>query len=476
LKTNQEIEATDWANAEFAGIDLGDSRLENRCQQLAVTLGKQPVASINTACEDWAESKAAYRFFDNEDVTAKEILAPHSQRTVERMQGYPVVLAIQDTTYFNFTHHPTTEGLGEVGRKSNKTRGFGLHSTIAVSPDGQPLGILTEMFITRPIGEAAHTNQQSKKMPIEEKESYRWLQSFDATIQVSPKNTQVVTVCDREGDIYEMFVMAQEKQASLLVRASENRALVADEMKYLWAKIEQKPIQGELVVQIHSNQKRQGRQANVSIRFCSVKLRPPWRPEQKKMPIVSLQAILVREENLPENLDKLGHEPIEWLLLTNTLLRDIDDAFRVIGWYCCRWQIEIFHKIIKSGCKVENCLLQTADRLQKYIALMSIVAWRLHWLTYINRTEPHLPCTSILATVEWQALYLRIQKTTKFPKEPPSVHQAVRWIAQLGGFLGRKSDGEPGVTVIWRGWQRLQDLTDIWNTVVLEQEKLMGNR
>ena len=184
----------------------------------------------------------------------------------------------------------------------------------------------------------------------------------------------------------------------------------------------------------------------------------------------------MREEHPPENLAELGHEPIEWLLLTNTLVSNFEDALRVVEWYCCRWQIEVFHKIIKSGCRVEDCLLQTADRLKNYIALMSVIAWRLHWLTYINRTEPDLPCTAILATVEWQALYMRIHKTTKFPKVPPSTHHAIRWIAQLGGFLGRKSDGEPGVTAIWRGWQRLQDLADTWAIVVHDRTRLVGNR
>ena len=475
MKAKQENEATDWALNELSGIELGDNRLNERCQRLAVTLGKQPEASINTACEDWADAKAAYRFFDNENVTVEEILAPHIQRTVERMQRYPVVLAIQDTTYLNLTNHPKTDGLGEIGRKSHKTRGLGMHSTLVVSPAGQPLGFLTQMFLSRPVGEAAHTDPILHRTPIEQKESYRWIQSFEKTIQLSPQNVQVVSVCDREGDIYEMFVLGQEQKASLLVRACENRGLVEDELKHLWPKIEQSPIQGELVVQIHGNQKRRERQANVSIRFCSIKLRPPWRPEHKKMPIVSLQAILVREEQPPENLAELGHETIEWLLLTNTPLRDYEDALCVIGWYCCRWQIEIFHKIIKSGCRVENCLLQTAERLKKYIALMSIVAWRLHWLTYINRNEPDLPCTSILTTVEWQALYLRLHKTTNFPDAAPPVRQAVRWIAQLGGFLGRKSDGEPGITTIWRGWQRLQDLADTWNIVVLDQARLMGN-
>jgi hypothetical protein len=266
----------------------------------------------------------------------------------------------------------------------------------------------------------------------------------------------------------------------LLVRATENRGLEADEAdeaKALWPKLEQQPIRGELSVQINGNDKRKPRQATVSIRFCTVKLRPPWRPASQKLPVITLQAILVREDNPPENLAELGnHEPIEWMLLTNTPVNVFEDAIQVVSWYCCRWQIEVFHKIIKSGCRVEDCLLQTASRLQNYIAMMCVVAWRLHWLTYCNRTEPDAPCTQILTTIEWQALYLRIHKTTKFPQTPPSTHQAVRWIAQLGGFLGRKSDGEPGITTIWRGWQRLQDLAAAWSVIINDQPKLVGNR
>ncbi|MEJ2737358.1 MAG: IS4 family transposase, partial [Anaerolineae bacterium] len=156
---------------------------------------------------------------------------------------------------------------------------------------------------------------------------------------------------------------------------------------------------------------------------------------------------------------------IEWLLLINLPVDDFEDAVQVIEWYCCRWQIEVYHKVIKSGCRVEDCRLQTADRLQNYIALMSVIAWRLHWLTYINRVKPDLPCTVVLTPVEWQALYMRIHHTTSLPESPPTVHQAVRRIAKLGRFLGRKQDGEPGITVIWRGWQRLQDIAATWYLV-----------
>lgn len=466
-----------WAVEELGQVDLKDERLNFRCSKLVEALGQQPTAPINQACEDWADSKAAYRFVDNLKVTPEKILAPHIARTVERMAGQEIVLAIQDTTFLNYTHHPETQDLGEIGTKAQNQRGFGLHSTLAVTPSGKPLGILTQAFLERPVGEPVHTPSEAQKQPIEAKESYRWVQAFEKTIKLTPAGVRVVTVCDREADIYEMFVLAQKSQSSLLVRADDDRCLQGDDTKHLWAKVERQPVQGELSVQITGNDKRKERQATVIMRSCSVTLRPPWRPEQKKLPVVTLHAILVREENPPENLAELGdHEPIEWLLLTNTPVNNFEQVVQVVAWYCCRWQIEVFHKIIKSGCRVESSRLQTAKRLQNYIILMCIVAWRLHWLTYVNRTEPDLPCTYILTTVEWQALYMRIHKTTQFPQRLPTVRQAVRWIAQLGGFLGRKSDGEPGITAIWRGWQRLQDLATTWYVVVNEKTQLVGNR
>jgi len=284
---------------------------------------------------------------------------------------------------------------------------------------------------------------------------------------------QVVTVCDREADFYEMFVMAKEKHADLLVRASTDRRLALDEgAKFLWAKAESQKQAGELTVDIVGNDKCKARQATVSVRFCTVVFRPPWRPQQKKLPPITVTAILVREDNPPADVK----DPIEWLLLTNTIVKDFSQAVQVIEWYGCRWQIEVFHKIIKSGCRVEDCRLQTAARLQNYIALMSVVAWRLQWLTYINRTNPEEPCTTVLTTIEWQVLYMRIHRTSVLPKSLPSTHQVIRWIAQLGGFLGRKSDGEPGIVAIWRGWQRLQDMAATWALIADDHTILMGNR
>ena len=460
-----------WAMTEFAQVELNDARLNRRCQELAVALSQQPQAPINQACADWADTKAAYRFFDNPKSTPTQIQAAHQQRTVERMSGQEVVLAVQDTTFFNYTHHPETEGLGMIGNKKQHQRGFGMHSTLAVTPAGTPLGLLSQAFFSRPVDEPTHQPNELRRQPIEQKESYKWLQAFEQTLHLSPAEVEVVTVCDREADIYEMFSLAEQKQAKLLVRASADRLLVDDQVDHLWAKVEQQPLAGLLTVHIQSNQHQPARQATVSVRFSQVTLKPPWRPHHKKLPPVTLTAILVREDDPAPEVD----EPIEWLLLTNLTVTCFQDALPKIEWYCGRWQIEVYHKVIKSGCTVEDCRLETAERLQAYIALMSVIAWRLHWLTHVNRTQPDLPCTTVLTATEWQALYMHIHQTTHLPPTPPTVRQALRWLAQLGGFLGRKHDGQPGVTVIWRGWQRLQDLAATWY-LVKQQSQLVGNR
>lgn len=460
-----------WSAEEFANVELKDGRLNWRCQELATVLAQQPDMPINQACEDWADTKAAYRFFANKKVTPERIVVCHQQRTVSRMSQHPLVLAVQDTTFFNYTHHGHTQELGVIGNKKQKQAGFGMHSTLVVTPTGMPLGLLTQAFFTRPLAQPSHQPNDLHKLPIEEKESYRWVEAFKQTMTLTPDGVNVVTVCDREADIYEMFALAQEQAAPLLVRASANRALVDNEISTLWPKVECQAVAGSLIVHITPNQTRAARTAKVSLRFTEVKLKPPWRPQQKKLPVVTLQAILVREDTPPTGVD----EPIEWLLLTNTPVQTFADVGQVVHWYCTRWQIEVYHKVIKSGCKVEDCRLKTADRLHNYIALMSGVAWRLLWLTYINRSEPNLPCTAILTTIEWESLYIRIHKTTQLPQSVPTVRQAVRWIAQLGGFLGRKGDGEPGVVVVWRGWQRLQDLAATWY-LVKEQTQLVGNR
>lgn len=463
----------DWAVEEFGSVDFNDTRLNRRCQQLVGELAQQPTKSINQACEDAASVKAAYRFVDNRKVIPAQILLPHKQQTVDRMEPHPVVLAVQDTSFTNHTHHPKTKGLGAIGKKSQGQQGMGLHTTLALTTSGLPIGILGQQFFTRPIGEPSHTPQELAKLPIEEKESNKWLEAMRNACALAPKKTNLVHIADREADIYEFMVEAKSLETDFLVRASFDRRLMPAtveseaqenageeaQINKLWAKLETQPIAGYKSVNVEPNQTRKGRTAQVSLRFSQVQLRPPRRTD-RVLPPLTIYAVLVREEIPPQ-----GQTPIEWLLLTSVEVADLDQALELVQWYEYRWQIETFHKILKSGCTIEDTRLQTIERLQNYITLMSVVAWRLHFLTYINRTEPEEPCTRVLTEAEWQALYMRIHKTTRVPHTPPTVRQAVRWIAQLGGFLARKGDGEPGVTVIWRGWHRLQDMAATWDII-----------
>jgi len=453
--------APNWCNEEFANVDMKDARLDSRCQTLAIALAAQPNVPINQACEDWADTKAAYRFFDNDKVTAARVLSPHQQRTVERMSKHRLVLAVQDTSFLNYTHHPKTKKTGPIGNKKKNQSGFVMHSTLALTAAGMPLGILTQQIWARPVDQPSKTPTECRQQPIEEKESHKWIQAFQKTLALSPDQTTTLTICDREADIYEMFALAKDEKAKLLIRSNVDRVLMDKSERKLRAKAEKSPIAGYLKVHIPKSDTQPKRDAVLSIRYTTVTLKPPWRPKQKKLPAVNLTTVLAREDNPPDNVE----EPIEWLLLTNCVVDCLEDAMQIVKWYCCRWQIEIFHKVLKSGCVIEDCRLETDERLFPFIALKSVIAWRLHWMTYVNRHEPDMPCTAVLAEHEWQALYMRIHRTSTLPVELPTVHEAVRWIGQLGGFLGRKHDGEPGITVIWRGWQRLQDMAATWYLV-----------
>jgi len=453
--------APNWCNKEFENINLKDARLDNRCQTVAIVLASQPTVPINQASEDWADTKAAYRFFDNEKVTSRRILKPHQQRTVERMSKHPLVLAVQDTTFLNYSHHPKTKGTGPIGNKKQPQSGFVMHSTLALTPAGMPLGILTQAIWSRPEDKPSKTPAECHKEAIEDKESYKWLVAFRNTLALSPDKTETLTICDREADIYEMFALANDEDAKLLIRSNVDRLLMSKSEHLLRAKVKKSPLVNYLKVHIPKSTTQPERDAVLSVRYTSVTLKPPWRPNKKKLSAVTLNAVFIREDNPPDNVE----EPIEWLLLTNCIVDCFEDAIQIVKWYRCRWQIEIFHKVLKSGCAIEKCRLQTDERLFPFIALKSVIAWRLHWMTYVNRHEPEMSCTAILAEHEWQALYIRIHRTSTIPLEPPTVHQVVRWIGQLGGFLGRKHDGEPGITVIWRGWQRLQDIATTWYLV-----------
>ena len=443
-----------WNVREFHGLDLGDERLNRRLLIMAEAFGAQPQAPINQASADWQATKAAYAFFNNPRAQSPEILLPHQQRSLERMAAYPLVLAVQDTTFLNYTHHPATTGLGPIG---GNQQGLVMHSTLAFTPQGLPLGILEQQLWARP--ERVPSTHPARRRPIAQKESSKWLTALRETVTMTPSEIRLVTIVDREADIFEFLAEADDLDAEYVMGAAQDRRVVG-EVTLLWAHMARQAVAGEVTVEVAARGGKPARRAELRVRVAQVTLQPPFRGADDAgvwLEPLKVWAIWLHEDTPPTKV-----EPIDWLLLTNVTIATWQDITERIGWYCVRPGIEAWHKIVKSGCTVEDCRLEDAERLKPYLTLMGIIAWRLFFLTHINRQMPDAPCTTILADHEWKALYTTIHRSPSIPAVVPSVRQAVRWIAQLGGFLGRKGDGEPGITTIWRGWSRLADLADLY--------------
>jgi hypothetical protein len=447
----------DWAEVEFAQAPLGDRRLVQRCCQLGRVLYARPQAPLPQACGSRANTKAAYRFFDNPRVTMPAILQAHYQATCQRVADEPVVLAAQDTTSLNYSAHPATEMLGLIGSEREGPIGMLVHSTLAFNLAGTPLGLLDVQSWTRDPEDFGKKHQR-KELPFAAKESVRWLRSLEALerAQVQCPRTRLVSVGDREADIYELFVWATEKpgRPALLVRAERERLLAQDQAP-LWAHVSRQPVAGELDLQVPRRGQHPGRVARLCVRFAAVELRAP-RLKQKLGP-VCLWAVLAREEAPPA-----GREAVEWMLLTSLPVPDFAAAQEKLRWYAGRWGIEVFHRVLKSGCQIEQRQLAGADRLEACLAIDLVVAWRIFHLTKLGRETPDVPCTVYFEEHEWKALVAYVTQSPQVPKDPPRLREAVRMIASLGGFLGRKADGEPGTQTLWLGLQRLDDLAAMY--------------
>lgn len=433
---------------------MEDVRLKQRLITLIEQLSCKPTESIPLACGNWAETKAAYRFWDNKKVDINKIVAACQLSTLDRTKDEEVILAIQDTTDLDFTHHPHTQGLGHLD--AAYLRGIKVHTTLAVSSEGIPLGILGQEIWTRD-PETIGKKHKRKQKETSEKESQRWLTAQQETVVNTIVGQKVITVADREADIFDLFSQASNNDGDFLIRACHNRK-VESELSYLIPTIEAAPSAGEMAVEINRNSHSAARIAKLNIQFMSMVIHQPAnRTITQSLPPVTVNVILATETDSP-----LGIEPIRWLLLTTLPVDTLDQAMTYIRYYTLRWLIERYHYTLKSGCQVEELQLETADRLKRAFVTYSIVAWRLLWLTYTSRVNPAVSCECILEPDQWQALACHHLGSPVPLAQPPSLGEAVLWIAQLGGFLARTGDGVPGVKTIWRGFSRLTDLVKMW--------------
>jgi hypothetical protein len=465
-----------WAQEEMASADLNDSRLNKRLVQLLSDLGDRPSASIPAACGGFNEMTAAYRFFDNEKATFERVLEPHYEVTRRRIAAQPVAVLVQDTTEIDLSR-PSQPMIGAGPLDGNLRVGVFLHMLHAFTPDGTPLGTVDATVWTREdeVKCATLTRAQRAAIPIEEKESYRWITTFLRAREAAKScpGTQCVCVSDSESDIYELLEVAQEEPGSVdwILRACQNRALLAankaenreqtlrDEV--LRASVlftESLKVRGrKLRVSCDRRgrrQPREGRTANVSVRAATVELRPPYRRD-RALPALSVNVVLVSEENPP-----VGEEPIEWLLLTNLSIKSEEAVQLVIEYYTTRWMIEILFRVLKSGCRVEERRFEHIDRLLSCLAVYLIVAWRTLLVCRLGRSCPEVSCEVVFEAAEWKSTW-KIARRENPPKEAPPLGILTRLVAELGGYVPRKSS-PPGPQTTWLGLQRVHDFALCW--------------
>lgn len=469
-----------WIETELQTSDFEDVRLDERFKIVLDRLSQKPSVSIPAACRGWTETVAAYRFFDNPSVQQQDVLAPHQDATLDRIAEQDVVLLIQDTTEIDVTR--PGEEMDGAGPLNDESRvGFFNHTMLAVTPERIPLGVVEADIWARDWEEFREnqTDKQAKErkrkqQPIEDKESFRWLQGYRRGCEVADEvpDTKMVVVSDSEGDIFECFAEAEpeaeEKKAEWIVRACQDRSLSSEQERKLWEEIASTEVLGTMEVVVSKNQPRSkddrkrkqprsARTATLTIQAARVTLKGPWRPGGK-LADVTVNTVLVRETKPPK-----GEQPVEWLLLTSLPINTFEKVCLVIDYYCCRWQIEVYFRVLKSGCRVEELQLETDERFKPCLALYMIVAWRVMYVLMLGRECPELPCDLIFSEDEWKAVYTVVEQATP-PQTAPTMEEMVYMIASLGGHLGRTHDGPPGPKTMWIGMQRMIDLALAWRT------------
>ncbi|MEA3644014.1 MAG: IS4 family transposase [Lamprobacter sp.] len=420
-------------------MDLGDKRREARTVLLAERLADRPTASLPGACGGWAETQGAYRLFRQESFDWMDLLEPHRACTTQRMASHPVVLCLQDTTELDYNGQQI-KGLGPLSYEAQ--RGLYLHPTLAVSPEREPLGVLDAWMWAREPKDEDGTRPG-------EKESRRWVEGYERVAELAEQlpQTRLVYVGDRESDMLELMVQAHDGgyRADYLLRAQHNRAL-PDGGK-LWAEVRASEVLGELNFILPPTKTRKARSVRQQLRAKRVTL------SDRRGGTLQVTCLIASEINPPK-----GETPIEWRLLTNREVKDVDAASELVDWYRARWEIELFFLVLKQGCRVEALQLSTVERLEKALVLFMIVAWRVARLMRLGRTAPELDAALLFSPEEWQAAYILAKKRP--PKQAPTLNTVIRLIAGHGGFLGRKCDGEPGMKTLWLGLQRVRDFAE----------------
>jgi hypothetical protein len=453
-----------WVEGELAGCSLADERLNKRLRKLLAQIGSAMGQSIPLVCQDWTNAKAAYRFFANDRISEADILAGNFQATRDRVAAADgPVLVLHDTTEFSYQREKSAaigitksinSGRDKAGRlRSHTVCGILMHSSLAVTTEGLPLGLTAVKFWTRKKfkGTAALKKKiNPTRVPIEKKESIRWLDNLGQSTELLGDPGRCVHIGDRESDIYELFCTARQIGTHFVVRtcvdrlAGEGDHTIADEM-------EEVAVKGLHRIDVKDNDGEPD-EAILEIRYRRIRVQPPI-GKQKRYPALTLTVIHAEEREKPKNRKK-----IDWKLITDLPVQSRKDAIEKLEWYSLRWKIEVFHKVLKSGCRAEEAKLRTAQRLANLIAVYCILSWRVFWMTMLNRSSPDASPALALTDAEIGLLDHLVRDKGQKPLRRRTLSHYLTKIARLGGYLARASDPPPGNTVMWRGLSRLTDI------------------
>ncbi|HEX8262670.1 MAG TPA: IS4 family transposase [Allosphingosinicella sp.] len=457
--------ATDpWWESELAGCVFADARLGQRLHKLIERMGGAIGASLPLACQDWANTKAAYRFFSNDRVSEEQILAGHFQSTRERFAAAEgTILVLQDTTEFTYQRerpeaigitYSVNSGKDKAGRfRMHTVCGLLMHASLAVTTDGLPLGLAAVKFWSRQKfkGTAALKRKVNPtRVPVEHKESVRWLENMRQSTGLFGDPARCVHVGDRESDIYELFCTARELGTHFLVRSCVDR-LAGDGGHTIAKEMNEAQVGGLHAVEVRDGKGRT-ETALVELKYRRVHVLPPI-GKQKRYPALALTVIHAKERATPAD-----RPAIEWKLITDLPVATHEAAVEKLRWYAQRWKIEVFHKILKSGCRAEEARLRTAERLVRLIAVFCILGWRVFWMTMMRRVAPDAAAKLVLTGVEIALLDRLVPDKGHEPPGAGTLSSYLTKLARLGGYLARAKDPPPGSTVMWRGLSRLTDI------------------
>jgi hypothetical protein len=479
IKTAKAAESIpDWITEEMDDADLGDERLDRRLQIILSQLAQRPTASIPAACGGYAETAAAYRFFDNDKVDFDGVLRPHIDSTRTRIAAQPIVVMVPDTTEVDLTR-PQQQVQGAGPLDGGGRRGASLHLIHTFTPDGTPLGTIDALPWARDDDaptNATKTRGRRAAAPIEAKESYRWLESMRYVRAEATRchGTRLVCAADSESDIYDVLAEGMEdpRTADWIIRSCQDRALVDDRedrdvRDYLREEVLAAPVLDRRTITVRGRtakvacedrgrrRPRRSREAVVAVRAVTVTLRAPER-EAGQLADATVNAVLVTEVDPPAD-----DVPVEWLLLTSLPIDTVDQVRLVIQYYSTRWMVELFFRVLKSGCRVEDRRFEALDRLLPCLAVYLIVAWRVLYLCRLGRSCPEMSCEVVFEPAEWKSVYVVVRREPP-PKVAPKLQEMIRLVAQLGGYVNRSRDDEPGAQTLWLGLQRLHDITTCW--------------